>query len=247
MKFISKDGFLDTAEITVLARNIDKFATKQGLKTTGIWFSARLIPKYDADRAKIGGELYARKRAKLLKMKTRMPALGTRVMVQILLKNYKGLEDTATFKEEFAKDYKAAVAAIEAHNKAAEKFIARFKEAATKKREKVNAEFDKNIDEAVNVLTAGGVAKKYIVVGTSMLGKTVLVKLPNGGYISVGKADKERFDKAREKAEAPAEEKKSVPKPKATVTDIADKRSSRSKPSSSGKPAAKKAPSKKAA
>lgn len=246
MKFISKDGFLDVAELTTFARTIDKFAVKQGLRTTNIWFSPRLIPKYDVDRAKIGGELYARKRAKVLKNKTRMPALGTRVMMQILLKNYKGLEDTATYKEEFAKDFKAAVAAIEAHNKAAEKFIAKFKEAAAKKREKVNAEFDKNIDEAVNVLTAGGVSKKYIVIGTSMLGKTVLVKLPNGGYISVGKADKERFDKAREKAEAPAapaKEKADAPK-KATVTNIADKRKSSS--SRSGKPPAKK-PAKKAA
>ena len=65
-----------------------------------------------------------------------------------------------------------------------------------------------------------------------MMGKTLILKLPNGGYMSIGKADKERFLKAKEQEDAPAPAKKPV---KAKVK--AGSRSSAMKPALKQKPA----------
>ena len=53
-------------------------------------------------------------------------------------------------------------------------------------------------------------------VGTSMMGKTLIVKLPNGGFVSVGKADAERFEKAKASEEAAAAPKKAERKPRSS-------------------------------
>jgi DnaK suppressor protein len=56
-----------------------------------------------------------------------------------------------------------------------------------------------------------------------MMGKTVIIKLPNGGYMSVGKADKERFIKAQESeaaADAPVAKKKPVAKAAGRVAKV---------------------------
>ena len=97
-------------------------------------------------------------------------------------------------------------------NKLAERFQEKHKAGAAKKREAANKDFDKNLDSLMDLLIdKAGVDEKNIAIGTSMMGKTVIFKLPNGGYVSVGKADAERFKKAKESANA-AEEPKAASK-----------------------------------
>lgn len=225
MSFSSSDGLIDIAEIVTLAKEIDKFAAKQGLKPNMIYFSPRLIPKYDAAKAKAGGELFIRKRNKPIKTKTRMPVIGARVQMQILLRNYKGLDQTATWGEKFEKPFKKAVAAIESHNKKVDAWTAKYKETALRKREKANAEFDKNIDAVSEILGKAGVKESNIVIGSGIGGKSMVVKLPNGGYVAVGKADAERFNKAKDARDNP-QEKKAFGRPKASSSSS----SSKSKP-----------------
>ena len=199
--FLSPDGLLDIAEIILLARDIEKLAVAEGLKPAELYFSGKVIPKYDKERAKKGGEMFEKKRHQIIKKRARIPATGSRLKMQVLLKNYKGLEEFG----EYYKDFKAALKAIERNNAKAEKFIARTKADGAKKRDKMNADFDKNLDCFIDsILMDGDQPLKGVdfAVGRSMMGKTLIVKLPNGGFVSVGKADKERFTKARDAEDA---------------------------------------------
>ena len=202
--FLSKDGYLNVEAFVGLAREIDKLAIKEGFKPTDIYFAGKVIPKFDVAKAKAGGEAFTKKRAQVIKTKKRMPPAGSRVRMVVLLRDYKGFDEAHP---EFNKDFDAALDAIERHNKLAEKTIGSMKAAGAKKREVAAKEFDANADAFMELLEQAGVSERDIAVGTSMMGKTIIVKLPNGGYVSVGKADKERFLKARDAAPAAAPRK----------------------------------------
>lgn len=192
--FLSKDGLLNVEAFVALAREIDKVATKEGLKPTDIYFVGKVIPKYDAAKAKADPEMFLKKRAQVVKTKTRMPSAGSRVKMVVMLRDYKELAEAHP---EFDRDFEAAVKAIGVHNKLAEKTIASQKASGAKKREAATKEFDKNVDAFLDLMEQAGVSEKNVAIGTSMMGKTIIVKLPNGGYVSVGKADAERFNKAK--------------------------------------------------
>ena len=199
INFLSKDGLLNIEQIVLLAREIDKLALKEQLKPAEIHFSGKVIPKYDAAKAKAGGEAFEKKRSIPIKVRSRMPTTGSRVKMVALLRNYKGLDEFT----EFTADFNAAVKAIAAHNKIAERFITKNKAEGAKKRAAATKDFDKNINCFLDsILSEDAEEGKDYVVGTSMMGKTLLLKLPNGGYVSVGKADKERFLKALESSNA---------------------------------------------
>ena len=196
--FLSKDGYINVEEMVALCREIDKVALKEQLKPAEIHFSGKVIPKFDVAKAKAGGEAFTKKRACPIKVRSRMPASGSRVKMVALLRNYKGLEEFG----DLSKDFGLALKAIGLHNKQAEKTVASLKAAGAKKREAATKEFDKNADCVVGLLEDAGIKASSIAVGMSMMGKTIIVKLPNGGYVSIGKADAERFNKAKESAGA---------------------------------------------
>jgi hypothetical protein len=209
--FLDKDGLINVAAFTTFAREIDKVAVKDGLKPAELYFSKTAIPKFDAAKAKAAIDLYVRKRHTPTGTKARVPPTGARVRMVVLLRNYKGFLDNDAYSE-FHKDFAKAQKALETHNKLAERFQEKHKAGAAKKREAANKDFDKNLDSLMDLLTGkAGVDEKNIAIGTSMMGKTVIFKLPNGGYVSVGKADAERFKKAKESANA-AEEPKAASK-----------------------------------
>lgn len=197
INFLSKDGYINVEEFVALARDIDKMAAKEQLKPAELYFAGKMLPKYDAVKAKAGGELFVKKRAQVIKTKSRMPATGSRMKMQVVLRNYKGLEEF----EDYYSDFQAAVKAIAVHNKLAEKTVAAIKKEATKKRDVLNKAFDKALAAFENVLADAGIPEDDVVIGTSMMGKTMIVKLPGGHFVSIGKADAERFNKAKEPAE----------------------------------------------
>lgn len=203
--FLDKDGLINVAAFTTFAREIDKVAVKDGLKPAELYFSKTAIPKFDAAKDKAAIDLYVRKRHTPTGTKARVPPTGARVRMVVLLRNYKGFLDNDAYSD-FHKDFAKAQKALETHNKLAERFQEKHKAGAAKKREAANKDFDKNLDSLMDLLTGkAGVDEKNIAIGTSMMGKTVIFKLPNGGYVSVGKADAERFKKAKESANAAEE------------------------------------------
>lgn len=229
--FLDKDGLINVAAFTTFAREIDKVAVKDGLKPAELYFSKTAIPKFDAAKAKAAIDLYVRKRHTPTGTKARVPPTGARVRMVVLLRNYKGFLDNDAYSE-FHKDFAKAQKALETHNKLAERFQEKHKAGAAKKREAANKDFDKNLDSLMDLLIdKAGVDEKNIAIGTSMMGKTVIFKLPNGGYVSVGKADAERFKKAKESANA-AEEPKAASKSSRTKAAPAAEPAKRSRSSS---------------
>lgn len=210
MSFIDRDGYINSAEFSALAREFDKFAVAEGLKSADIHFVPKFLPKYDSAKAKDQGDAFEKKRAQVIKIKKRMPAAGSRMKMVIVLRLYKGWEKT-----EFASDIKAALKAIEQHNKKAEKSVERIKAAATKTKEKAAKIFDKNLDELKEILLEAGLKKSDLAIGVSPMGKSMTVRLPNGGFVSIGKADEEKFLKAKEAAKAAREEAEAEPQTKA--------------------------------
>ena len=227
--FLDKDGLINVAAFTTFAREIDKVAVKDGLKPAELYFSKTAIPKFDAAKDKAAIDLYVRKRHTPTGTKARVPPTGARVRMVVLLRNYKGFLDNDAYSD-FHKDFAKAQKALETHNKLAERFQEKHKAGAAKKREAANKDFDKNLDSLMDLLTGkAGVDEKNIAVGTSMMGKTVIFKLPNGGYVSVGKADAERFKKAKESANAaeePAAPKRGRAKAAAAEESVKRSRSS---------------------
>ncbi len=195
--FISPDGYLCIEEFTALAREIDKCAIGEQLKANEIHFVPKVMPKYDKAKVKKDPAAFERKRALIVKTKKRMPPAGSRMKMVIVLRLYKGLEDAG-----FDQDIANALKAIAKHNVLAEKTVTAYKKGAAKKREVLTREFDKNLAVVDKLLAEAGIKKVNIALGQSMMGKTMVVKLPNGGYISIGKADEEKFLKAK----APKEE-----------------------------------------
>lgn len=223
MSFIAEDKFIASEEFIALARDIDKHAIANNMKPTDIYFAPKVIPKYDAEKAKKGGEAFTKKRAVVIKMRKRMPPAGSRMKMVIALRLYKGIETS-----EFGPDIAAALKAIDRHNVRAEKLVTGLKEAGKKKRETLGKAFDKNLVVVEELLLAAGLKKSALAVGQSMMGKTLVVKLPNGGYISVGKADEEKFLKAKEPAsEKPAPFGRG---PKAPVVVVPAKKSKKAAP-----------------
>jgi hypothetical protein len=192
MSFVDKDGYLNVADIVSLAKDIDKLATAEQMKATEVYFVPKVLPKYDAAKAKKGGVLFERKRAQIVKIKKRMPSVGSRMKMVVLLRLYKGIEDT-----EFGKEIRLALKAIEQHNKAAEKAIASIKKEALKKKESSAKEFDKNLAALEKLLLGAGLKKSDLAIGESPMGKSMVVKLSTG-YITIGKADAEKFARAKE-------------------------------------------------
>jgi hypothetical protein len=228
MSFLEADGYINVDAFVELVRDIDKLAASEGLKPAELYFTAKGVVKADhPSKQRLEASAFEKKRAQPIKKKTRMPASGSRVRMMVLLRNYKGLDQFA----DYWKDYNLALKAIERHNKKAEKTVATLKERAAKMRDRANAEFDKNLKAFDDLLADAGIDEKDVAIGTSMMGKSMIVRLPNGGFISIGKADKEKFDKAVASSKAaavPAAKtavaKKAAPGKKAPATAVAAKK-----------------------
>ncbi len=187
---LSKDGYLDTAWFTQLAREIDKFAAKEGLKPSTIYYSPKVIPKFDKTKEKAGGTTWTKKRAQIVKTKSRAPAAGSRVKMVVQLRLYKNIEDP---EYGFHKDIRIALKAIDQHNKLAERVVGKIKKEAEKLRNRAAKEFDANLDCFTEEFLGEAVEDEDYVIKQSMTGKKLILRLPNGGYVNLGKSDETQF------------------------------------------------------
>lgn len=209
IEFLAADGYLDPQAFKDLAREIDKYGKKEGMKPTTIYFTPKSVPAFDKKKAKADPDAYEKKRAQPVKTKSREPAAGSRVKMVIQLRLYKGIEEK---EHGFSRDIKEAIRALESHGKKAEKTIEHNKKVGAKLRERGAKEFDKNLESFEELLQEAGVEAEDIAIGTSMMGKTMILRLPNGGYVSIGKSDEAKFNKAQESGD---EEEEAAPKKKA--------------------------------
>lgn len=191
--FLDKDGFLNTAEVVALAKEIDKLATKEGLKVAQVHYSPKLIPKYDALKEKANPAMFKKKRAQIVKQRRNMPVAGSRIKMIVLLREYKDLPD------DFNRDIAQCLKAFEIQTKRATAAQESAKAAAVKLRDAANRAHDKALVEVEAILNEAGLKEtEDYVLSESPMGKSMVVCLGKGLYVSIGKADEAKFEKALE-------------------------------------------------
>ena len=223
---LAADGFLNPEFFIPLAREIDKVAAKEGLKPQEVYFTSKAVPKFDKAKAKAGGDAFTKKRAQPIKIKKRPPVAGARVKMVVHLRLYKGITDDEFG---FAKDIKIAIRALEQHGKLAERTVEANKKAGAKIRERAAKEFDKNIEAVKDLLEEAGVDEDDVAIGQSMMGKTMIVRLPNGGYVSIGKSDEAKFNAAQSADDEDEDEKPQKKKKKKGSDEKPSKKLKKSK------------------
>lgn len=99
---------------------------------------------------------------------------------------------------------KQAVSAIAMHLKRADKTKLSVGKVKTKLRDAANKSFDSSITALKALLVGGGLKESDMVIGTSMFGKNMMVKLGADLVVSIGKSDIDKFKAAVKAAKAAA-------------------------------------------
>jgi len=204
--FLAADGMIDTVAAARLAGKIatanKKFEaandTGKPLKATSlIIYSRKPLAKYAANLDKKRDHKYLLLRAQQLKTRTRMPGADTRVKIVTLLPALYG-DDKALLAE-----IKKFTSACTQHNRKAESLATKVGAEKAKIRDAAEAEFAENTEQLLSILQEHGAIKEAnIVQAKGMFGTSVLVKLPNGGVVSIGKSDMAKFRAAKKAASA---------------------------------------------
>lgn len=193
--YLSADGMLNFAAVAKLQDSVARQlkADKAGaLKVTSTFVvrrRAKPVP-YSSAVSKQKDHKYQLGRAiQVAERKRLKPESLARVAV--LLQVVDGLPAAITA------NVKKAVTAITSHMKKMPKIKDKVTGEKAKIREANNKEFDKIIGEVTELLVDAGIKERDVVVGQTMMGKTVQVKLPSGAYIAITRSDAARMKAAR--------------------------------------------------
>jgi hypothetical protein len=205
--YLAADGLVNPVAFSRLATKINRAnasilsdAEAQGQKRGPkvlfpIVYSRKDIAKYLASLDKKGDHKYLTLRGQQLKTRTKMPPAGSSLKFKMLLPAaYEGIDKA------LAAEVKKAMSAVTMHNKKALRVTEKVKTEKGKIRDAANAEFDDNVQALTDELLNAGFKETDLVVSQGMMGKTVLLKLPNGGVVSIGKSDMSRFRAAKKLA-----------------------------------------------
>lgn len=202
--YLNDDGLLNMTAVSSLNGKIAKAAAKvEGNKVNGVYYTSKPLPKYSAALEKKGDHKYRALRGQQIKMRSRVPA-GMPKPEMVIKKGSVFLVNYVELPPELAKEVKVFQRAIDQHNRKGLKVVDKVKGEKAKIRDAANAEYDQNIAE-LRELLEGQIKPASIVEGQSMFGKTVIIKLPGGGYIGIGKSDAQKFNAAKKSASAPKE------------------------------------------
>lgn len=228
-KFLNNDNHLNVAAVKELEDKIQ--AIVKGLPVTNAKGKVIKLPipeqtftvnrrkkieKFDSAKNNKGDLNYLAKRALPVKATRRLTDRGS-IRNMALLTIFPADKMTKAYGEDpFAKlrkSIKECVSAFNTHMKRADKT----KESVTKEKTKIrdtnNAAYAKAIDAFKSVLEEAGFdMDKDMIESTSMMGKTVLLRVGKGLVVSIGKSDEEKFKAAKKKAaeqddDAPAKKK----------------------------------------
>lgn len=200
--YLSADGLLNYDAIAKVQEKVAAAlkADKDGaLQVVGTYVIARRAKpaKYSAALEKKRDHKYILQRALKVALRKRLKPESL-ARVAVLVQVVEGLPKA------LADNIKKIESAVAQHLKKIERITEKVKTEKGKIRDAANKEFDANIDVLTDILLEAGIKEPNIVVSQGMMGKTVLIKLPNGGVVSVGKADVPRFNAARKAAKETA-------------------------------------------
>lgn len=192
-KYLSPDGLLDTVAVKELGAEIEREVTKgagSSWRRTGIYYFGKRVPDYDPQD---GTKTVARRLVEV-KKRTKMPKLGSTVKMAILVNVYKD----ADFKTMYGLDLEEVLSAITTHNERVVQRIGKVKAGAKEQRVKDEEKFIRSVKAVTRLLTTdAAISEKNIVVATSQTGvTTVQIRVGKDLYITVGKSDAARFERA---------------------------------------------------
>lgn len=203
--FLSPDGLLNGAAVASLQKKVDAAAKKleEAPKVLGIYYTNKPLQNYSAAQDKKGDHKYLGLRAQQVRVKKSRVTPGTKPELyvkkgKVILVDYDGLSDA------LEKQLEMFVKAANSHNTKAEKVATKVKGEKGKIRDAANADFDAASKEVTDMLIGAGIKEANVVAATSMFGKTVLVKLPSGSVVQLGKSDVTKFNAARKAAKEQA-------------------------------------------
>lgn len=153
--------------------------------------------KYSAASEKKGDLKYQTQRALKIGSVKRITEAGA-VRNMPLLAVY----DSEVVGATLAAQCKQAATAINNHLKRADKTKETVGKAKAKVRDAANKAFDSSVEIMTDLLLEAGLKEKDMVIGSSMFGKTMLVKLSDGSVVSIGKSDATKFRDAVKAARA---------------------------------------------
>ena len=199
--YLDADGFVNSAKLQVLMKRVMAAAEKAGLKADGVFYTKKDIIKQSATLEKAKDTAKRHKyqilRAQQIRSRKTMPKAGLSAITgKPLFVSYVGLDRA------LASEVKKAVAAITKHNTKALKSVEKVKVEKSDIREQKASDFEKNLVLVKEILTGAGIKEANIFEGRSMFGKTVYVKLANGGVITIGASDLTAMTKAKRAAAA---------------------------------------------
>ena len=194
--FISPDGMLNVSAVTSLAKRVATAAKKlEAPKVLGVYYTGKDLQGFVESKSKKGDHKYLVLRAQQIRVRKRVPAGVKPEQVlkkgSVLLVDYDGL--TADLEKQLTQFHRAA----NSHNGKADKTAGKVKVEKGKIRDAANAEFDAAATEMTDLLTGAGVKETNVVTATSMFGRVVIVKLPSGRYVTLGKSDATKFNAAK--------------------------------------------------
>ena len=202
--FLSPDGLLNGAAVASLQKKVDAAAKKlEAPKVLGIYYTGKPFQNYSAASDKKGDHKYLTLRGQQVRVKKSRVAPGAKPELyvkkgKVLLVDYDGLPDA------LEKQLDMFVKAANSHNTKAEKVVTKVKAEKGKIRDAANADFDAASQEVVEMMKQAGLKDTSVVEATSMFGKSVIIKLPSGKFIQLGKSDAAKFNAAKKSAKEQA-------------------------------------------
>lgn len=203
--FIDADGLLNVGAAAALARKINTAAAKveaaniETPKVVGVYYTAKPIPKRSDSSQKKGDHKYLGLRSAKIRVRKSVPK-GAKpenvIKGTILAVVYEGLDN-----KPLEKEMNSFVRACGSHNTKGEKVSTKVKGEKAAIREANAAAFEDNVSELKEILIEAGLKATSFAESVSFMGqKSVLVKLPKGGVLSLGGSDLQKFNAAKRAA-----------------------------------------------
>ena len=203
--YLSADGMLNPTPVAALDKKIATWAAKNPeAKVSDVYVTAKPLGKFLASKGKVSSDMakdakYWALRHLPVRRRAR-PVDKTKSKAITLVTVYRDMDKT------LAAEVKKFVSAIAQHNKKADVVKTKVTGQKAQVRDQLNSEFDSNVAVLKEALLAGGIKEVNIVESSGMFGKTVLVKLSNGGVVQIGKSELSKFNAAKKVAKVRTEQ-----------------------------------------
>lgn len=205
--FLDADGHLNVARVQALnAQVTTAFGKAQDASAKPLRAVQTFVISRKSKPAKFSSALNRKGDLKYLTQRALKIGVVKRMTERSSIRNMPLLAvyDTSVVGATLAAKIRLAVSAINTHLKRADKTKVSVGKIKAKIRDEGNAAFDKAIEAMKTILVEGGLKETDMVIGSSMFGKNMTVKLGADLAVTIGKSDIAKFKAAQKAAKEAA-------------------------------------------